>query len=90
MTSPAAPRYLRVPGIICLGRAWLLFSILTLQTAQIWPAPGTLETSRWAALLGPASRWVGGMPMKSVCWQVFVSVCVGLLCSGLANGLDRR
>lgn len=29
------------------------------------------------------------MQMKTVCWQVFVSVCAGLVCSGLANGLDR-
>ena len=90
ITSPQAPQYLRIPGIICLARAWLLFSVLTLQTACIWPGPETLESSWFAAVLGPASRWAGGMPMKDVCWQVFLSVCTVVMSKLLANGLDRR
>lgn len=30
------------------------------------------------------------MEMETVCWQVFLSVCAGLVSSGLADGLDQR
>lgn len=90
LTSPKMSKYLRIPGIIALTRAWILFTVLTLQVLNWWP----LKQS-WA-LGGPASKLllrlgniIGGMKMEKVCWQVFLSVCVGLICSGLASGLDR-
>ena len=84
------PRYLRLPGLFLLTRAWLLFSVLTLQVANLWPVD---SPHRLSASLGKSidtfGRWAGDMTMEKVCWQVFMSVCAGLVCSGLANGLDR-
>lgn len=91
LTSAEAPRLLRLPGIMCLGRALVLFTVLLLQVANLWPT-----TYPWI-LKGPTERlirglgdWAGGMQMETVCWQVFLSVCAGLSCSGLADGLDQR
>jgi hypothetical protein len=91
LTSPETPRLLRLPGIISLGRALVLFTILLLQVAKLWP------TTFPRLLQGPVEHvvtrlgdWAGGMQMETVCWQVFLSVCAGLACSGLADGLDQR
>lgn len=91
LTSPDTPRLLRLPGILSLARALSLFTILLLQVANLWP------TSLPWIFKGPIERgvealgaWAGGMQMETVCWQVFLSVCAGLACSGLADGLDQR
>ncbi|ORX38441.1 hypothetical protein BD324DRAFT_645064 [Kockovaella imperatae] len=90
LTSPSAPKYLRIPGIFCLVRAWILFSILLLQVANLWPVDSTvLHSVAVGRLLAKLGQWAGSMSMEKVCWQVFLSVCVGLVCSGFANGLDR-
>ena len=88
LTSPDMPRYLRLPGLIALVRAWLLFTILTVQVANLWPT-NQPKDKLYGRILNRAGRWVGEMQMEKVCWQVFLSVCAGLICSGLANGLDR-
>ena len=82
---------IRLPGIICLCRAIILFTVLILQVANLWPV-----NFPWI-LRGPIERsvrlfgdWAGGMEMETVCWQVFLSVCAGLVSSGLADGLDQR
>ena len=62
----------------------MLFTILTLQVADLWPAE-----PKGGRLLTRIGEWVGKMEMSQVCWQVFLSVCAGLVCSGLASGLDR-
>ena len=91
LTSPSTPRYLRLPGLIFLARAWILFTILTLQVAKCWPVDTPfLLTSYTGQLIGGIGRWAGSMQMEKACWQVFLSVCAGLVCSGLANGLDRQ
>jgi hypothetical protein len=92
LVSPETPKYLRIPGLIALFRAWLLFSVLILQVADFWP---TDENSNWlhgtatGKIVASFGRWAGGMEMEKACWQVFLSVCAGLVCGGLANGLDR-
>lgn len=88
LTSPDMPRYLRIPGLLALTRAWVLFSILTLQVANVWPN-GLSQDKLHGRIINEIGRWVGDMQMEKVCWQVFLSVCTGLICSGLANGLDR-
>lgn len=92
LTSPEAPKYLRIPGIAALLRAWLLFSVLILQVANMWPTADNgewLEQTTWGKVIGRFGQWAGGMAMEQACWQVFLSVCTGLVCGGLANGLDR-
>lgn len=42
----------------------------------------------WRKATSRLGNWAGEMEMNDICWQVFVSVCIGLLCSGIANGLD--
>jgi len=92
LTSPDTPKYLRLPGLVCLVRAWLLFSVVILQVANLWP---TDDGSPWlhntihGRLFNRFGHWAGGMEMGQACWQVFLSVCAGLVCGGLANGLDR-
>lgn len=107
LTSPKTPSYLRIPGLLALGRAWLLFTVITLQVASLWPQNlvRRLEASHWSAgpltpLIAPFAHslahttdllgsWAGHQEMESVCWSVFLCVCIGLICEALANGLDR-
>ncbi|EJT51202.1 hypothetical protein A1Q1_07666 [Trichosporon asahii var. asahii CBS 2479] len=107
LTSPKTPSYLRMPGLLALGRAWLLFSVITLQVANLWPQNlvKRLEAAHWSAgpltpLVAPFAHslahttdllgsWAGHQEMESVCWSVFLCVCIGLICEALANGLDR-
>ncbi|ORY35703.1 hypothetical protein BCR39DRAFT_28811 [Naematelia encephala] len=90
LTSPQMPKYLRLPGLICLIRAWALFTVLTLQVANLWPvAPPSFLGPTLGKAVGWFGQWAGSMEMEKACWQVFLSVCAGLVCSGLANGLDR-
>lgn len=92
LTSPETPRFLRLPGLICLIRAWLLFTILLLQVSNLWPVDpdsAFFNGNRLGRVVVSFGEWAGGMEMQKACWQVFLSVCCGLICSGLANGLDR-
>ncbi|RSH88835.1 hypothetical protein EHS25_003063 [Saitozyma podzolica] len=92
LTSPETPRFLRLPGLICLFRAWLLFTILLLQVSNLWPVDpdsAFFNGNRLGRVVVSFGEWAGGMEMQKACWQVFLSVCCGLVCSGLANGLDR-
>jgi hypothetical protein len=92
LTSPDTPRFLRLPGLICLFRAWLLFTILLLQVSNLWPVDpesAFFNGNRLGRVVVSFGEWAGGMEMQKACWQVFLSVCCGLVCSGLANGLDR-
>lgn len=89
LTSPDAPRYIRLPGIVGLLRAWILFTVVLIQVLGLWPEfqhDGT--NAMWRKAANRLGNWAGEMEMNDICWQVFVSVCVGLLCSGIANGLD--
>lgn len=105
LVSPDAPRWIRIPGIIVLLRAWALFGILTMQVAGVWPEDVAARSAPLAAslpaLVAPAleytarvidrlGAWVDGKEMANVCWGIFLSVCSGLVCGALANGLDRR
>lgn len=47
LTSPAAPTWLRLQGILALVHAWVLFTVVLLQTARLWP----LHAGRQVALL---------------------------------------
>ncbi|WVN85409.1 uncharacterized protein L203_100555 [Cryptococcus depauperatus CBS 7841] len=89
LTHPETPQVIRIPGVFVLLRAWLLFSILLLQVMGLWPendwSSGGLV---WRKLVEQIGSSVREMNMETVCWQVFLSVCGGLVCSGIANGLD--
>jgi hypothetical protein len=90
LVSPSAPNYLRLPGLFLLTRAWILFTILTIQVARLWPIDSPfLLNSILGRAINSFGKWAGNMQMETVCWQVFLSVCAGLVCSALANGLDR-
>ena len=83
LTSPHALTLLRAPGVLLLVRSWTLLTVVTLQVAGLYPV-----TSNWYGVerLGD---WAAQMEMATVCWQVFLSVCIGLVFGGLGNGLDR-
>ena len=92
LVSHETPKYVRLPGIIALVRAWVLFSVVILQVADLWPTiPRSpwLSTTRYGRVFQRVGGWAGDMEMETACWQVFMSVCAGLICGGLANGLDR-
>lgn len=104
LTSSATPHWLRLPGLFGLARAWLLFTVVTLQTAEVWPIDVSARvaqvTAAWpralaAAVLAAARNvdkvgtWAGDKEMADVCWCVFLCVCSGLVFGALANGLDR-
>ena len=84
------PNYIRLPGIISLCRACLLFSILTLQVANLWPVNSSrLVPGIVGRLIDRVGGWAGDAEMGKVCWQVFLSVWVAMVCSAFANGLER-
>jgi hypothetical protein len=104
LTSSATPHWLRLPGLFGLARAWVLFTVVTLQTAEVWPldvaARAHAITASWPAFLSSAvqygaqsvdqvGKWGGDKEMADVCWCVFLCVCGGLVFGALANGLDR-
>nr|XP_018261547.1 uncharacterized protein I303_05985 [Kwoniella dejecticola CBS 10117]OBR83705.1 hypothetical protein I303_05985 [Kwoniella dejecticola CBS 10117] len=88
LTHPSTPKYIRLPGVFALTRAWVIFTVVLLQVANVWPqfSSGRMHER----LLHRIGNWAGEMEMEKVCWQVFVSVCAGLAWGGLSNGLDRR
>jgi hypothetical protein len=91
LVHPSTPRYLRLPGVFFLTRAWVLFTILTLQVVQLWPTESPYLTKTYLGrAISSLGSWVGDMEMDKACWQVFLAVCLGLVCAGLANGLERR
>ncbi|UOH80272.1 hypothetical protein LQV05_002923 [Cryptococcus neoformans] len=72
LTSPDAPRYIRLPGIVCLLRAWILFTVLLFQVIGLWPEfqhDGT--TAMWRKATSRLGNWAGEMEMNDICWQVF-------------------
>lgn len=84
------PIYLRLPGVFFLCRAWLLFSILTLQVANLWPVNSPqLQQNVIGKSIVRIGEWAGDAEMGKVCWQVFLSVWVAMLCGAFANGLER-
>ncbi|WRT68467.1 uncharacterized protein IL334_005443 [Kwoniella shivajii] len=83
----STPRYIRIPGIFALTRAWVIFTVVLLQVANLWPEMN--ESRIYGRPIRSIGAWVGEMEMEKVCWQVFISVCTGLACGGMANGLDR-
>nr|XP_019044755.1 hypothetical protein I302_06668 [Kwoniella bestiolae CBS 10118]OCF23685.1 hypothetical protein I302_06668 [Kwoniella bestiolae CBS 10118] len=87
LTHSSTPKYIRLPGIFALTRAWVIFTVVLMQVANVWPQVN--EHRFFARPLNRVGNWVGDMEMEKVCWQVFISVCTGLACGGLANGLDR-
>ncbi|KAK6910727.1 hypothetical protein I203_104759 [Kwoniella mangroviensis CBS 8507] len=87
LTHPSTPMYIRLPGIFALTRAWIIFTVVLLQVANLWPQLN--DNRSFGRPLIRIGNWVGNMEMTKVCWQVFISVCTGLACGGLANGLDR-
>ncbi|KAL1413561.1 hypothetical protein Q8F55_001335 [Vanrija albida] len=104
LTSPGIATAIRVPALLVLARAWALFTVLTMQVADVWPADVVARSAERIAglprLLMPAAAygaraadrlgaWAGEKHMQSVCWTVFLCVCAALVCGALANGLDR-
>ncbi|WWC71506.1 uncharacterized protein I206_105464 [Kwoniella pini CBS 10737] len=87
LTHPTTPKYIRLPGVFALTRAWIMFTVVLLQVANIWPKIDSNRT--FARPINRIGNWVGEMEMEKVCWQIFVSVCTGLACGALSNGLDR-
>ncbi|WVQ82779.1 hypothetical protein IAT38_004911 [Cryptococcus sp. DSM 104549] len=93
LTDPSTPQYLRLPGLAALLRAWVLFTVLLLQVANLWPDKVPADGAGagggvWRGVVLGVGKWAGEMEMERVCWQVLLSVCVGLICGGLATGLD--
>lgn len=104
LTSPGMSTAIRIPAVMVLARAWALFTVLTMQVADVWPRDVVARSAEWVgslpALVRPAAaygaraadrlgNWAGDKHMQQVCWTVFLCVCAALVCGALANGLDR-
>ncbi|CAK9780648.1 hypothetical protein CC85DRAFT_262417 [Cutaneotrichosporon oleaginosum] len=63
LTSPAAPAWLRIPGILVLLRAWALFTVVLMQTAHVWPRNAGDAVERLDSYLG-LSRHATAYPLR--------------------------
>lgn len=98
LTSPTMPVRLRIPGLLGLMHAWLLFTVVTLQTARVWPLQvvdkvdnlhlETLVPEQLASVatiahaLATAIDWVGGWAADKKMGDVCWSVFLSV-CAGL-------
>lgn len=78
---PSTASSLRLPGVLALCRSWVLMTGLALQALGRTPDKASPPI---AMLL----KWVSQWEKRDLCWQIFVGICVGLIFSAIANGLE--
>lgn len=80
-SSTFARLIFRIPTLYFLGRALVLFSVILLQTANLFPS----WQWTWLVELG---EWAAEMDMEDVCWSSFCAVCGALCVGALTRGLE--
>ena len=81
LSSTRSRLVLRIPSIYFLLKSLTLWSVILLQTAQLYPTSG----NRLVRTLGD---WAQQKPMDEICWSTFVSVCVALFIAALTSGME--
>ncbi|KAL6301644.1 hypothetical protein BKA93DRAFT_818919 [Sparassis latifolia] len=71
----------RIPSLYLLGKSLLLWSVLLLQSAELFPP------WNWS-WLHSLDAWVAQKHMEEICWFTFTSTCVALTVGALTNGLE--
>ena len=72
---------LRIPSLYYLYKCLLLFSIILLQSAKLYPN----SSMQWVQTLG---QWARAKDMADVCWSTFGAVCLALVIAALTRGLE--
>ncbi|KIP08512.1 hypothetical protein PHLGIDRAFT_374874 [Phlebiopsis gigantea 11061_1 CR5-6] len=72
---------LRLPSIYLMMKSMLLWTIILLQTAHMYPTSGDRLTRT-------LESWASQKQMEDVCWSTFISVCVALFVSALTGGME--
>ncbi|OCH92079.1 hypothetical protein OBBRIDRAFT_791595 [Obba rivulosa] len=81
LSSTSARSAFRMPSIYLLGKSLLIWFVVLLQVADLYPA----WQWKWLQAMGD---WVARKPMDEICWFTFTSVCVALCVGTLTRGLD--
>lgn len=87
--SSTLSRFLfRIPSIYLLGKTIILWGILLLQGANVYPASAKIfgwDGWDWVGRLG---EWAMRKPMDEVAWFTFASVCVTVFVAALTAGIE--
>ena len=79
LSSTLSRTAFRIPSIYLLSKALLLWTVLLLQAAKLWPSWGLLE---------PIGDWAAHKDMEDICWFTFTSTCLALAVGALTSGLE--
>lgn len=69
----------RIPSIYFLSKALLLWTVLLLQAAKLWPS--------WSPSAS-VGDWAAHKEMEGICWFTFTSTCLALAVGALTSGLE--
>lgn len=69
----------RIPSIYLLSKALLMWTVLLLQAAKLWPSWGLLQS---------VGDWAAHKEMEDICWFTFTSTCLALAVGALTSGLE--
>lgn len=79
LSSTSSRLALRLPSLYFLCQALVLWAVILMQTAELFPSRA------WATELG---KWAAKMEMERVCWSTFCAVCGALCTDALTRGLE--
>ncbi|EPQ57762.1 hypothetical protein GLOTRDRAFT_136638 [Gloeophyllum trabeum ATCC 11539] len=74
---------LRIPSLYFLSKALALWTIILIQTADLFPS----WQWGWLQAIG---NWAATKEMEDVCWFTFASICGGLCVGALTRGLEGQ
>jgi hypothetical protein len=80
-SSTLARLIFRIPTIYLLSKALALWTVILLQTADLFPS------WQWSWLVG-LGKWAAEKEMEDVCWFSFGAVCAALCVGALTRGLE--
>ncbi|CAL1705782.1 unnamed protein product [Somion occarium] len=81
LTSSFSRLVFRVPSIYLLGKTLLLWTVVLLQTAHMYPNRDWI----WLQTIG---EWANQKSMDDICWFTFTSVCTTLFVGALTSGME--
>ncbi|PPQ88335.1 hypothetical protein CVT25_012446 [Psilocybe cyanescens] len=82
---------LHLPSVYFLAKMLLLWSLLALQTSEIFPEFSDDQKVAWYGVLGwvdHLGKWCGQKDMSEICWETFCAVCAAFLVEGFIKALD--
>ncbi|KAF9561137.1 hypothetical protein CPC08DRAFT_689286 [Agrocybe pediades] len=84
---------LHLPSMYLLCKMLLVWSVLVLQTCEIYPAFSEDQMKGWFGLgvlgwITSVGNWVAQKEMSTICWETFCAVCSAFLIEGFVKALD--